>query len=610
MIDITFLPANKVVQAEGGTTVLQAAASAGLQVESTCGGKGSCGKCKVQMSSESPYPISPTEKKFLSATEIEDGWVLACQQKLTRNTTIRLQEQKEVFQRKTDFAGVVQADLAPGVRKYPLTLARPSVEDQTPDWDRLVSSLPTQQGIIFSRSVAARLPKMLRQGEFQITAVLDKNRLLAVEPGDTSNRCFGVAIDIGTTTVVVYLMDLNNGTVISSGALTNPQQAFGADVISRITHASSGPSQLRELQAKVIGGLNKIIVQLCAEKKLRTDEIYQAVVVGNTTMAHLFLGIDPTYLAPAPFIPVFRQTIEVEAQELGLTILETGIVVVLPNVAGYVGSDTVGVMLAADADRLPGVSLMVDIGTNGEMILAGKGRMLTCSTAAGPAFEGAEIKYGMRAAEGAIEGVQITTDVELKVIGAGRPRGICGSGLIDAIAEMFKVGVIGPSGRYASQPDQLEKLPPLVRQRVRKTGRITEFVLVWGKDTASGEDIVLTQKDIREMQLAKGAIMAGIMILVEEMGIRLEEIDRVLLAGAFGNYIKKESAVVIGLLPSLPLERIQTIGNAAGDGAKIALLSLKQRIRAEVLAQGAKHIELSNRKEFQEKFLKGLDFPL
>lgn len=608
MVDITFLPSNKVVQVEVGTTILQAAISAGVQVESTCGGKGTCGKCKAQVMTEIPYLTSPTEKKFLNASELEAGWVLTCQHTLTQDMTIRLQEQKDVHQRKTDFAGVVHTALAPSVRKYFVTLTRPTVEDQTPDWDRLVSSLPAPQAIGFSRSVAATLPKVLRQGEFQLTAVLDGNRLLAVEPGDTVGRCFGVAIDIGTTTVVAYLMDLNKGTVVTSGAVTNPQQAFGADVISRITHASSGSDKLRELQEKVIGGLNGIISQLCQKRGIRTEEIYQAVVVGNTTMAHLFLGIDPTYLAPAPFIPVFRQAVGVEARELGLNILGIGMVVVLPNVAGYVGSDTVGVMLATEADRLPGVSLIVDIGTNGEMILTGKDRLLTCSTAAGPAFEGAEIKYGMRAAEGAIEGVRITTDVELEVIGGGKARGICGSGLIDAIAEMFKVGVISPSGRYAFEPNQLEKLPLMVRDRVRKTERANEFVLVWAENSATGEDIVLSQKDIREMQLAKGAIMAGIMILVQEMGIVPQEIDRVLLAGAFGNYIKKESAVVIGLLPALPLERIHTIGNAAGDGAKMALLSMEERARADILAKMAEHIELSNRNEFQQEFIKGLDF--
>lgn len=607
MIKITFLPSEKIVQVPVGTSILQAAVSAGLQVVSTCGGKGTCGKCKVQIPTEAHSQITETEKKFLSATELATGWALACRHFLTEDLMVKLSEQKDVYDRKTAFAGVRQIKVAPRVRKIPLTLSKPSVEDQTPDWDRLRAALPGM-GIQFNRDVAVSLPGVLRQGNFQVTAVLDGDRLIAVEPGDTTGRCFGVAIDVGTTTVVVYLMDLTQGTVVTSGAVTNPQQAFGADVISRITHAASGPDQLRELQEKVMGGLNKIIAQLCQEREIDRKEIYQAVVVGNTTMAHLVLGIDPTYLAPAPFIPVYRESVEVQANELGLDILGTGTVIVLPNVAGYVGSDTVGVMLATEVDHLPGTSLIVDIGTNGEIILSYKDRILTCSTAAGPAFEGAEIKYGMRAAEGAIEGVRITENVELDVIAGGKVRGICGSGLIDAIAEMVKVGVIGPTGRFANGPAQLEKLPPLVRERLRKTERASEFVLAWGKDSASGEDIVLSQKDIREMQLAKGAIIAGIMILVREMGITPQEIDRVLLAGAFGNYIRKESALGIGLLPSLPLEKIMTIGNAAGDGAKMALLSIEERARADSLAKRAEHVELSTQKEFQDEFIKGLDF--
>lgn len=606
MIDVKF--SNKVVQVEDGTTILQAIGLAGRQVESNCGGKGTCGKCKVQVKTDTPYSPTLAEKKFLSASELEAGWVLACQHTLSQNAVIHLEEQKDVFQRKADFAELQQIALSPSITKHPLKLARPTVEDQMSDWDRLVSSLPGKETICFSRSAAATLAKVLRDGGFQITAVLDGNRLIAVESHDTSNHGYGIAVDIGTTTVVVYLLDIIKGIIVDSGAMTNPQQIYGADVISRITYAAGGYEKLQEVQKKVMGGLNKIIAKLCQENEIPQEEIYQAVVVGNTTMAHLFLGIDPTYLAPAPFIPVFQQMVDVEAQELGLDILAAGRVVVLPNVAGYVGSDTVGVMLAAGADRLDGVSLIVDIGTNGEMVLSGKGRILTCSTAAGPAFEGAEIRYGMRAAEGAIEGVNITGDVELKIIGEGKARGICGSGLIDAIAEMYRAGVITSSGRYASEPEELEQLPPRVRERLRKGERTNEFVLAWGNDTASGEDIVLSQKDIRALQLAKGAISAGITLLVREMGITPLEIDRVLLAGAFGNYIKKESALGIGLLPPLPLEKIQSIGNAAGDGAKMALLSLEERRRAGTMAKQAEHIELSNKKEFQDEFLKGLDF--
>ncbi|MDQ7094425.1 ASKHA domain-containing protein [Desulfosporosinus sp. PR] len=607
MIAIKFLPAAREIRVPEGTTILQAAVKAGVPMESTCGGKGTCGKCKVQIVQGIAAPATPTEIKHLSSAEREGGWVLACQQVLAQDAVVRLREQKDVYQRKTDFKSGGQTALAPSIHKYFLSLTPPGVEDQTPDWERLTQSLSLGE-IAFSRQVAASLPKVLRQGNFQVTAVLEGKQLLKVEAGDTTERCFGVAVDIGTTTVVVYLMDLNTGRAAASGALTNPQQVFGADVISRITHAAGGPDKLGELQEKVVGGLNEIIARLCREKGIEKEEIYQAVVVGNTTMAHLFLGIDPTYLAPAPFIPAFRQMVDVEAREVGLDILAGARVVVLPNVAGYVGSDTVGVMLAAAADRLTGISLLVDIGTNGEMVLAGRGRILTCSTAAGPAFEGAEIKYGMRAAEGAIEGVSIGRDVELKIIGGGQARGICGSGLIDAIAEMFKAGVIGPSGRFAGEAQELEPLPSALRARLRKGERTSEFVLVWGKDTLSGEDLVLTQKDIREMQLAKGAIIAGIRILAKEMGVNPAEIDRVLLAGAFGSYIKKESALGIGLLPPLSLERIQTIGNAAGDGAKMALLSGEERERAKALAQKAEHIELSNKQEFQNEFLQGLDF--
>jgi len=383
---------------------------------------------------------------------------------------------------------------------------------------------------------------------------------------------------------------------------------FGADVLSRITYASKGPEQLKQLQTLVIEGLNKIIEGLCKNNQIRREEIYQAVVVGNTTMSHLFLGIDPTCLGPAPFIPVFRQSVQVEALELGLNILETGHVVVVPNVAGYVGADTVAVMIAAKVDQLPGYTLAVDIGTNGEIILAGGKRILTCSTAAGPAFEGAEIKYGMRAADGAIERVKITDDVELAVIGNTKPIGICGSGLIDAIAQMAEAGVIYESGRIVNVPEDMAKLPPKIQERIRQGEGGFEFVIAWGKDSGSGEDVVLTQKDIRELQLAKGAILAGIKILMKEMGIGLEQLDRVLLAGAFGNYISKESALQIGLLPNVPVEQIKAIGNAAGNGAKMVLLSKEERKKAVTLAGLSEHLELSTRSDFQDEFIDALAF--
>lgn len=605
MVKVTFLPFRKVVEVPTGSTIFQAAVAAGVQIQSTCGGRGTCGKCKVRILLGNLAPTTSDSESSLSDSESAEGWVLACKHTLQHDLTVKLNVQKDAYERKLALDRTRDIIIAPSIRKYPIQVEQPSVTNQTSDWERLLTALPNRE-IRFNRRVAANLPETLRQANFRVTAVLDGDSLLAVEAGETLERSFGLAIDIGTTTVVAYLMDLNKGTVVTSGAVTNPQHVFGADVISRITHASDGPDKLRQLQVKVMDALNEIIAQLCEAAGVSSQEIYQAVVVGNTTMSHLFLGLNPTYLATIPFIPVFRQGVEVEAQELGLNILETAKVVVLPNIAGYVGADTVGVMLAAGLDRLPGISLAIDIGTNGEIILASKDRIITCSAAAGPAFEGAEIKCGMRAADGAIEGVYIEEDVELDVISGGKARGICGSGLIDAIAQMRKIGIIESSGRFTSKADQLAKLPPAVYERLRSDEQDNEFVLVWGQNTATGEDIVLSQKDIRKLQLAKGAIMAGIQILLQEMGVSVEAIDRVLIAGAFGNYIKKESAVVIGLLPPLPLERIDTIGNAAGDGAKMALLSKEERIRAETLASRTEHVELSTRMEFQKVFMKAL----
>jgi len=593
LVKVQFLPVNKTVEVPRGKSILEAARIAGVQIESTCGGKGTCGKCKVA-------------KRSANSKDATTQWVLACQYFLQEETVVFLDEKKEVSQRKTSLDQIKKIILEPSIKKYVLQVPKPSLENPVPDWERLEALLPDSK-ITFRRSLAVSLPRILRENNHEVTVVMDSMVPIAIEPGDTSNRCFGLAIDIGTTTIVAHLIDLIGGQLISSRGMTNPQNTFGADVISRITHASQGPSQLEELQKRVIGGLNTLISELSEVNAVASEEIYQAVVVGNTTMSHLFLGIDPTYLAPAPFTPVFQQEVEVEAKELGLAMLSTGKVLVLPNVAGYVGSDTVGVMVSAEVNSLEGINLIIDIGTNGEIILVGTGKILTCSTAAGPAFEGAEIKFGMRASGGAIEEVRITDDVQLEIIAGDKARGICGSGLIDAVAEMVRVGIIDPSGRFQLKADQLKKLPPLIASRVRSSSSgQAEFVLVWAKDTVIGEDIVLTQKDIRELQLAKGAIAAGTKILLKEMGVKFTQLNKVMLAGAFGNFIKKESALGMGLLPPIPIKDIITIGNAASEGAKMVLLSAKERIRAVELAKTAEHIELSNKKGFQDEFIKSL----
>lgn len=593
-----------------GSTILQAAIAAGVHLQSACGGKGTCGKCHVILSPEDYTEPLPLEKKFLTEEQIANGVVLACRRNVESDMDVLLIQQNDVFDRKTQLENEDKTyDLSPLIHKYFVNVSVPSTSDQRSDWERLVAELPeSKTPLRFNRGIAAKLPKILREASFKVTIVTAGDELLAVESGDTRGRSYGLAIDIGTTTIVVYLLNLNNGKIVSRGAQTNPQQGAGADVISRIVYASDHADGLSQLQTQVIEGLNQIITTICHDNKILPEEIYHTVVVGNTTMSHLFLGIDPTYLGPAPFIPGFRQAVTIKSSEIGLQILGDGRVTVLPIVAGYVGSDTVGVMLSGQIDQLEGIHLLVDIGTNGEMVLVGKGRILSCSTAAGPAFEGAGVKHGMRAADGAIERVKITDDVELGIIGKENKkiRGICGSGLIDAISEMYRAGIINSQGKMLVSESELVKIPLALRVRLLNNDGNREFVLAWKEESATGENITITQKDVRGLQLAKGAVLAGIRVLMVHLGVEPEDIIMIHLAGAFGNYIAKESALGIGLLPQVSLEKIQSIGNAAGNGAQIALLSTVEMERANRLAREAEHIELSTEKIFQDEFLNSL----
>jgi uncharacterized 2Fe-2S/4Fe-4S cluster protein (DUF4445 family) len=607
---VTFLPQQKVITVPPGTNLLAASALAGVPVEGNCGGKGACGKCKVRIVEGDRKEPTAAESKGLSADELANGWVLACQREVCGCTVAEIQAARDACNRKTTLhraASVIEPE--PSVEKIALKLSRPSIEDQTSDLERLRQALSRQELSVNLKLLAA-LPGALRRRRFAVTAVISDQQLIAVEPGDSSGGIFGLAFDIGTTTLMSSLIDLSSGAVLAVTAATNPQNVFGSDVVSRITHASKSPEYLTALQQKVIETLNIMIAGLSAQTGVRTDEIYEAVVVGNTTMSHLFLGIDPAHLALAPFIPAFQKALELDAADLGLAMNRFGRVTVLPNIAGYVGSDTVGVILATDLDRRSDPCLAVDIGTNGELVLAANGRILACSTAAGPAFEGAQIRYGMRAADGAIEAVDIyNDDLKLQVIGGLKAHGICGSGLIDAAAALLKAGAIEPSGRLVNPETDALKLPASIRQRIRRGAGGFEFILADASQTSTGSDLVLTQGDLRELQLAKGAICAGFKVLLREAGITSEDVECVLLAGAFGNYIRVESALAIGLLPALPPEKIIPVGNAAGDGACMALISKSVRRRAFALPKRVEHVELSTRQDFQEEFINALAFP-
>ncbi len=609
MPTIKFVPQNREMKVAAGTNLLKAAAEGGLYIEGDCAGKGTCGKCRVKIVKGSGSEATAAEKKHLSIAELDSGWVLACQRTINENCVIEVPLQKDAYSRKTTLAGGVEKlEAEPFVEKRSIKLSRPSVKDQRADLERLLQELELPNLHIKPRELAS-LPSLLRKNSYSITTTIAADNIISLEPGDTTDQVYGIAFDIGTTTIVGSLIDLNSAKVTAVSATTNPQNIYGADVISRITHASKSRENLRQLQSKVIEATNFIIKDLLKQTKVARDRVYEIVAVGNTTMSHLFMGIDPTYLAPAPFIPAFSRALKVVAADIDLKINPAGQVTLLPNIAGYVGSDTLGVILATDMDGSEDVCAAIDIGTNGELVLKANGRLMACSTAAGPAFEGAQIKQGMRASAGAIEAVSyIDGDIVIETIDNAPACGICGSGLIDSAAALLDAGLIEPSGRFVNPEENPEKVPDKFKNRFRRKESGLEFVLVSGKDSENGNDIVISQGDLRELQLAKGAIYAGLMILLKEANVEKGDLDRILLAGAFGNYVRKESALTIGLLPQLPPEKIIAVGNAAGDGSRMALASKKVRERAFRLPATIEHLELSTRPDFQDIFVDALPF--
>lgn len=422
-----------------------------------------------------------------------------------------------------------------------------------------------------------------------------------------AGKGYGIAFDIGTTTVVAMLWNLENTELMDIKAVTNPQSVFGADVISRIMYAGDNPANLAVIHKKIVDCLNVLLEEFAAKHNLNKEDISGITVVGNTTMSHLFAGVDPTALATAPFKPAFLASKRGIARDFGVMAGKDTLLYLLPNIAGHVGSDITAGILATNIMNENKNNLFVDIGTNGEIVLSAKGRTLTCSTAAGPAFEGATIYQGMRAASGAIERVTIQNDdVDIVVIDGLKPTGICGSGIIDAVAQLLKNKIIDQTGKFVKAENLLDQgCSEGIAKRLRINAHGKEFVLAYVED---GDDIVITQKDVREVQLAKAAIYAGIKILMKELGVEEPDLDKVSIAGAFGNYIDKESALIIGLLPDISIEKIVSVGNAAGVGASLALLSGGLQNEAEKIACEAEHLELADHEGFQDEYLNAMSF--
>jgi uncharacterized 2Fe-2S/4Fe-4S cluster protein (DUF4445 family) len=598
-LEVTYLPYERTTRVPPGTTLFSAAHWIGLPIDSTCGGRGTCGKCKVRVTRNVPE-AETADHRQLRPSEIADGWRLSCQARIYADMACEVPQLLRVPKAATMGLGRLVI-LDPNIRKVYLELAEPSMHDQRSDMARLRDAL-TEEGldVVANVAVLRTLPRVFRDADFRITAVLAGEQLIAVEPGDTTGECFGVAFDVGTTTLVGTLMNLRTGMAAGVLSTLNGQAPFGADVISRISHGMNGPEAITELRDAVVATMNQVLADLYLETGVTPERTYEAVVVGNVTMLHLLFGIDPSPLSVAPFTPAFMEPLTVEAGEAGLRVHPHGYVQTLPALGAYVGADIVGGVLATSVVREDKLRVFVDVGTNGEIVLGSAQRALATAAPAGPAFEGSQIKCGMRATSGAIEGVHLGDTVALQVIGGDVPaEGICGSGLVDVVAQLLLAGLMDHSGRLKAAGD----VPghPL-RDRLIEIDGVRAFSLA--------EGVYLTQRDIRELQFAKGSIATGIKVLMDILGVTAEDLDEVLLAGSFGSYLNPESAKIIGLVPPVDVDRIIAVGNSAGEGAKIALLSYRERQVAFELPARIEYVELSGRADFNDSFISVLGFPV
>jgi uncharacterized 2Fe-2S/4Fe-4S cluster protein (DUF4445 family) len=597
-LEVTYLPFERTTRVPAGTTVFSAAHWIGLPIDSTCGGRGTCGKCKVRVIDGRP-DASGADHRLLRPQEIVEGWRLSCQAAIYEDMTCEVPQLLRVPKAATMGLGRLVI-LDPNVRKVYLELSEPSMHDQRSDVARLKDALTVEgHDMVAGVAVLRTLPSVFREAGFRVTAVLAGEHLVAVEPGDTTGDCYGVAFDVGTTTLVGTLMNLRTGMAASVQSTLNGQAPFGADVISRISHGMNGPEAIVELRDAVVATMNAILDELYGETGVTPAQTYEAVVVGNVTMLHLLLGVDPSPLSMSPFTPAFMDQLMIDTRDVGLRIHPQGYVQTLPALGAYVGADIVAGVLATGVVREDKLRVFVDVGTNGEIVLGSAQRALATAAPAGPAFEGSQIRCGMRATTGAIEGVTLGDRVELQVIGGDvEPQGICGSGLVDAVAQLLLAGLMEHSGRLKLAEDVPQH--PL-RERLIDIDGIRAFLLA--------DSVYLTQRDIRELQFAKGSIATGIKVLMDILGVTAGELDEVLLGGSFGSYLNPESAKIIGLVPPVEVERIIAVGNSAGEGAKIALLSYRERQVAFELPSRIEYVELSGRSDFNDSFVSVLGFP-
>jgi uncharacterized 2Fe-2S/4Fe-4S cluster protein (DUF4445 family) len=579
----------KETRVPAGTTLFDGASWNGVAIDSTCGGHGTCKKCKVRVAT-GEQAIDAVDPRAFTPDELKAGWRLACRAQAAEDLVVEVPLLQT--RPKAALVGVGRhVILRPAVQKRYLELTEPTLEDQTSDLERVLHAMDDVEPRVPLEVVRA-MGHTLRESNWNVTAVLVDDVLVDIEPGDTTARRFAIAYDLGTTTCVATLLDLETGLPAAVQSILNMQQPVGADVITRISATMMDPDALGMLGDRAHETLATLTKEVCEEAGVDPSEVYEIVVAGNQTMMQLALGIDPEPLSMAPFTIAARRLPAAKASDFGVTVHERAPAVLFPALGAYVGPDIVAGILATGLTLDKRTRLFIDVGTNSEIVLGSSAEALATAAPAGPAFEAAQIRCGMRAADGAIEGVKIVDgEVELTVIGDVEAVGLCGSGLVDAVAELVGAGILDHSGRFV-----LGSSPHL-----GKIGEENVFYL--------HEDVFLSQRDVRELQFAKASIATGWQILCNDMGVDPTEISQVLLGGSFGSYLTASSAVKIGLVPKLPLMRIVSAGNVAGEGAKIAALSITERAAAQAVLDEVKYVELSGRTDFNDLFIDQLSFP-
>ena len=613
-----------------GETFYELLSNSGIHIRSLCGGKGTCGKCKILIQEGNNFLNPPTdaELKYLTQPEIRENWRLACQCRVEKTQTqsvkthrppqLRIYLPKDIIGEDFKILTSGQSkkiNLNPNIKKYFVEITKPNLKNPVPDIERILhslSSIKDIKGILsdvsFEIDTIRKIPLVLREDQQRISLTLYNNKqFIDCEAGNKIEDCFGIAFDIGTTTIVGYLVNLHNGKIYSIASALNPQTAYGEDVISRIAYAKDDPAGLVKLNSILLKSLNSIIKETCTNAKVSASQIYEATIVGNSVMHHLFLNINPTYIGLSPYVPALKSDLNIKAKDANLEISRSGYVYILPLIAGFVGADTMGVIISSEIDEEQELTLAIDVGTNGELVIGNKDALFTGSCAAGSALEGAHIQHGMRAAAGAIDTLKIDPSdfsVEFTTINNKKPIGICGSGIIDAAAEMLRAKLLTRSGNFNKEF--------IANERIIKEEKNVKFILVNKDDTPIKRHITISQSDVRELQMAKGAFFSGARLILKHLN-RVNnsnlEIKQILLAGAFGNYINKSNAKFIGMIPDIPDEKLFQIGNAAGIGAQNCLLNVDLRKKARKLQEKIQYVEIAVEKDFQKEFASAMYFP-